>query len=105
MKNESGIHPIEYKVLIRATDVGDKIGNVFIPQESQERKQFAQMEGKLIAASPKAFSYEDWGDDRDALPKPGDRVLFAKYAGANVRGKDGVEYRLVNDKDIAALLR
>jgi co-chaperonin GroES (HSP10) len=31
-------------------------------------------------------------------------VLFAKYAGTTVKGRDGKEYRLVNDKDLGAVL-
>lgn len=106
MKNESGIYPIEYKALIRVSKVEEKTeGGIIIPDVSKDREQFAQMQGELVALSPKAFSYEDWGADKDVLPKPGDRVLFAKFAGVDVRGKDGASYRIVNDKDIAAVLK
>lgn len=105
MKNSSGISPIEYKVLILADKVDEKSkGGIIIPDESKDRKQFAQMEGVLVAVSPFAFTYENWSDREATQPKPGDRVLFAKYAGANVTGRDGVEYRMVNDKDVAAVL-
>lgn len=30
--------------------------------------------------------------------------MFAKYAGADVKGKDGADYRIINDKDISAVL-
>ena len=60
--------------------------------------------GTLIAMAPTAFSYENWPAGT-VLPKPGDKVLFGKYAGTNVKGpKDGKEYRVLNDKDIIALL-
>ena len=104
--NPSGISPTEYNVLIRVRVVDDKTkGGIIIPDEAKDREQFAQMEGELIAVSPLAFSYagpSEWsGADK---PKPGDRVLFAKYSGAKVTGKDGQEYRLTKDKDIAAVL-
>ena len=105
MKNESGILPVEYKVLVQPVEVDEKTkGGIILPDEKKERDQFAQMQGTLVACSPHAFSYEDWQVAPDQKPKPGDRVLFAKYAGAVVDGKDGKKYRLVNDKDVAAVL-
>ena len=35
----------------------------------------------------------------------GERVLFAKYGGKIVSGADGETYRLLNDKDITAIVR
>jgi co-chaperonin GroES (HSP10) len=102
MKNESGIFPTEYKVLISPIEVQNKIGSIYIPDETKERDQFAQMKGVLVAVSPLAFTYDNWKDAKP--PKVGDEVLFAKYAGAVVDGKDGKKYRLTNDKDIAAVL-
>lgn len=106
MKNESGVFPTEYKVLISPIKVDEKTkGGIILPDEHKDREQFAQMQGTLVAISPLAFTYADktdWGEA--AKPKPGDKVLFAKFAGAAVKGKDGNDYRLVNDKDIAAVL-
>lgn len=103
--NPSGIRPVEFKCVVSPTEVSNKIGNIFIPDEHKDREQFAQMEGVLVAVSPLAFTYADdaaWGDTEK--PKPGDKVLFAKFAGAAVKGMDGKDYRIVNDKDIAAVL-
>jgi chaperonin GroES len=101
--NPSGISPIEYKVLVEPIEVDEKSkGGIILPDEHKDRQQFAQMQGTLVAASPLAFTYEgavDW-----AKPKPGDRVLYAKFAGAVVDGKDGKKYRLINDKDVSAVL-
>lgn len=104
--NPSGIQPTEYKVLIKPKEAENKSkGGILLPDDKIERDQFAQMEGELVAVSPLAFTYATQGEWNGAdRPKPGDRVLFAKYAGALVKGKDGVDYRLVNDKDIAAVL-
>ena len=102
-KNTSGIHPTEYRVLIAPVEVTEKTkGGIILPDETKNRDQFAQMEGVLVAASPLAFTYDDWKGAEP--PKAGDRVLFAKYAGAVVDGKDGKKYRICSDKDIAAVL-
>jgi len=106
MRNDSGITPTEFKVLIAPIEVEEKTkGGIIIPDATKERDQFAQMEGVLVAVSPLAFSYAnsaEWGQHDP--PQPGDRVLFAKYSGAVVKGRDGKDYRIVNDKDICAVL-
>jgi len=106
MKNESGIYPTEYKVLVRPVEIEERTkGGIIIPDQTKERDQFAQMEGVLVALSPLAFTYaNDTEWNGAAKPKPGDRILFAKYAGAVVKGKDEKNYRIVNDKDVAAVL-
>ncbi len=93
-------------MLVSPIKVDEKTkGGIILPDETKERDQFAQMQGTLVAASPLAFTYADkdeWGDAEK--PKPGDKVMFARYAGAAVKGMDGADYRLIADKDISAVL-
>jgi chaperonin GroES len=106
MTNPSGIKPTEYKVLVQPIKVDAKTkGGIILPDEHKDREQFAQMQGTLVAVSPLAFTYadaSDWGDAEK--PKPGDKVMFAKFAGAAVKGMDGADYRIINDKDVSAVL-
>lgn len=106
MTNQSGIYPTEYKVLVQPIKVDEKTkGGIILPDEHKDREQFAQMQGVLVAISPLAFTYADqseWGGAEK--PKPGDKVMFAKFAGAAVKGKDGADYRIINDKDVSAVL-
>lgn len=101
MENESGIQPIEYKVLIRPDEVTDKtLGGIIRPDRLKDLEQAAAVRGYLIAYGGKAF--EDFGEPK---PKTGDRVQFAKYAGIHaVPGADGKTYILCNDKDVAAII-
>ena len=103
-QNPSGIKPTEFKCLILPAKVEERTkGGIILPDDSKDNKQYAQAEGTLVATSPLAFTYADWKDDKP--PQIGDRVSFAKYAGSTiVSWKDGVTYRLVNDKDISAVL-
>ena len=98
-----GIQPTEYRVLVLPKPVEEKIGSILLPDQVKEQNQFAQMEGTIVAASPLAFTYADWPDGA-RVPGAGDRVLFGKYSGAIVKGRDGKDYRLVNDRDISAVL-
>lgn len=105
IKNTSGLRPIEYKVLIKPDDVSDtdpilkkakESGFILAPTEHEEA---AQVKGTLVDAGGRAFV--DFGDPS---PKVGDRIYFAKYSGLIIKGDDGEEYRLMNDKDIAAIV-
>jgi chaperonin GroES len=100
--NESGIQPVEYKVLIKPVKVEEKTkGGIILPGSVKEKEEFAQMRGKVIAVGAIAFTDPDWLDK----PKAGDIVLFDKYAGASVKGSDGIWYRLILDKEIGAVIR
>lgn len=112
VENPSGIAPTEFKVLILPDDTGKthkfvgKDGKTFELHKADtsiEQQQFAQMEGTLIAVAEHAFSYADFKVSQP--PKPGDRVIYCRYAGGNpIKGKDGKDYRIVNDKDVIAVL-
>lgn len=100
MINESGIVPVEYKVLVKIDSVEEKTqSGIILTKKTTEREELAQVKGVLLDYGGSAFT--DW---KGKTPTPGDRVMVAKYAGSVVEGCDGEEYRLCNDKDIAAIL-
>ena len=103
--NLTGIYPTEFKVLILPDPVEEVTkGGIIVPTSKAEADKYATIEGRIVAVSHLAFTYataEEWGDNK---PKPGDRVIFAKYAGVRHKAKDGQEYLLVNDKDIVAVI-
>ena len=97
--NTSGLTCKQNQVLVRKIEVKDRTaGGVYIPEITKERDEHAADEGHLIDASPAAF--KDIG-----LPEvdPGAMCIFPRYAGKNVKGNDGVNYVLLNDKDILAV--
>ena len=100
--NKSGINPLEYYILIRLDTVEERInGKIWLPETTREQLQQAQISGQLMAIGPLAFQYDV---ENDVIPEIGQRVVFPKYAGFVVKGKDGVEYRLLKDGDLAAIL-
>lgn len=100
--NTSGIRPTGYKVLVRPKEVEQKIGSVWIPDDHKEKQEFARQEGVLVAVSPVAFNYETF--PAGTAPQEGQTVIYAKYAGFLHKGADGVEYRVINDQDIVAII-
>lgn len=104
-----GIDPIEYKVVVRPVEetgtIELKSGFKLIkPDDVRERDQHAAIEGEVVAVSPFAFSYEEWPASA-RKPELGDTVIFARYSGNTIKGNDGLDYRIMNDKDIIAVRR
>jgi chaperonin GroES len=95
--NPSGIEPLEFNVLVRQRETEKRTkGGLLLPDEHHERQQWAEVRATVIAMSPRAF------DDLGTAPDIGDEVIIAKHAGAVVEGVDGVEYRIIKDKDVVA---
>jgi len=98
--NESGIYPVGNRVLIlpenvdKETDWGFQYLDSTVDQVGQ-----ASVGGRVIA-----HGLDCWTDFERPFAKVGERVLFAKYHGLTVPGKDGKEYRVMNDVDITAVL-
>lgn len=100
-----GFDPVEYNVIVYPEVLETKTaGGVFLPPSAKETQELAGQRGRLVAASPLAFNYDSWPDDA-RKPQAGDVVLFAKYAGALVKDDAGVEFRVIKDKDVIAVLR
>ena len=100
MGNPSGLQPCEFKILIDPEEVDQvSAGGIVLATTTTDKEKMAQVRGKLIAVGGNAF--EDW---EEPIPRVGDHVWYAKYCGYVVKGKDGREYRLANDKDLAAIV-
>lgn len=100
MLNKSGINPVEYKILIQPEEIERTTeSGIVLVDKITEREKLAQVRGRLVAVGGNAF--EDW---KEPIPKVGDLISYAKYAGIISKGKDEIEYRLANDKDIAAVI-
>lgn len=98
--NQSGILPVEYKVLISRPEVQGKTeGGVFIPEAVVEKEKMRRVVGVLVARGGNAF--EDW---KPPIPKVRQRVRVAKYVGEFFEGMDGQPYQLCSDKDISSIV-
>lgn len=100
MENRSGIKPLEFKVVVLPEKVEERTaGGIIMPDMAREKEQVACVRGTLVAISPHAFE-----EFAKATPEVGDKVLIAKYGGQIYQGIDGQDYRILNDKDILAVL-
>jgi len=98
--NNSGIYPKGHRVLIQAEEVEEQTsGGIILTTEMTKREQLAEIRGRVIELGSTAYS-----DQKEVWCKVGDRVIFAKYSGILYDGKDGKEYRVINDLDVVAVI-
>ena len=92
------IKPLNDRLLVLRVDEEAKSpGGIIIPDTAKENPQ----RGKVVAAGPGKM-----GDDgqRTAMDvKVGDRILFSKYAGTEIK-IDGVEHLFMSEDDILGVL-
>ena len=98
MKNESGLRPLGRAVLVKPYEPELRKSIIEIPQTAQERATMLETRAIVVEVGPSA-----WDDEKAPRAKPGDKVLLTMHAGRMAVGPaDGVQYRIVNDRDIFA---
>lgn len=103
--NEAGIEPVEYKVLVELMgEEAQTKGGLFLPLSTLDKQEMAREIGIFVSAGAMAFNMNDpTATPWPVYPKPGDHVYFDRYAGTIIKTK-GKKYRLLNDKNIAAII-
>ena len=92
------IRPLQDRVIVKRIEEEEKTkGGIIIPDTAKEKP----MEGKIIAAG-KGKVLED-GKIHPLDVKAGDRVLFAKYGGTEVK-IDGEEHLIMREEDILGVI-
>ena len=90
--------PLHDRVLIRPLDSDERTaGGIIIPDTAKDKPT----EGKVIAVGPGAR--DDAGKVQPLDVKVGDRVLFGKWAGTEVK-IDGEELSIMKESDIMAVI-
>jgi chaperonin GroES len=91
------IRPLNDRVLVLRVEQEQKTaGGIIIPDTAKEKPQ----EGKIVAAGPGKM--RDDGKRTPLEVKEGDRILFSKYAGSEIK-IDGVEHIFMRESDILAV--
>jgi chaperonin GroES len=92
------VKPLNDRVLVkRIEEVQVTKGGILIPDTAKEKP----IEGKVISVGPGKMS--DAGARMPLQLKEGDRVLFGKYAGTEIK-MEGEEYLMMREEDILAVL-
>jgi chaperonin GroES len=103
-KDTSGVRVVGKTVLVLMDEVAEvRDSGIELPIDYRERMNASCETGVLVSVSPGAFLLnEDMTPWYGAKPKAGDRVYIEKYAGKQVKGRDGKIYRLMDYGSIGA---
>ncbi len=92
------IRPLQDRVLVERVEEETKTkGGIIIPDTAKEKPQ----EGKVVAVGPGKVS--DDGKVIKLSVKAGDRILFGKYSGSEIK-LDGSDYLIMREDDILGVL-
>ncbi len=99
-KVKTKVQPLQDRILVRRLEEGDEksSGGIILPDTAKEKPQ----EGEVIAVGPGRVT--DDGKRQDVDVKEGDRILFAKYAGTEVK-IDEEELLIMREDDVLAVVK
>ena len=90
--------PLHDRVVVRRIEEDDRTrGGIIIPDTAKEKPQ----QGEIVAVGPGAI--DEKGNVQPLEVKPGDRVLFGKWSGTEVK-LDGEELLIMKESDILGVL-
>ena len=92
------VRPLADRILVRRVEEQETVrGGIIIPDTAKEKPQ----EGEIVAAGPGARK-----DDGTLVPldvKAGDRVLFGKWSGTEVK-IDGEDLLIMKESDLLGII-
>jgi len=94
----TNITPLHDRVIVRRIEEGEQIrGGIIIPDSAKEKPQ----EGEVVAVG--AGKYKEDGTRQALDVKAGDRVLFGKYSGSEIK-LDGEELLIMREDEILGII-
>jgi chaperonin GroES len=92
------IRPLQDRVIVKRVEEEETTkGGIIIPDSAKEKPQ----EGKIVAVGPGKVA--DSGEKVALEVKEGDRVLFSKYAGTEIKIEDE-EHLIMREDDILGII-
>ena len=92
------IRPLHDRVLVRRLEEGEsRVGSILIPDSAKEKPQ----QGEVIAVG--SGKLLDSGERAPLDVKSGDRILFGKYSGSDIK-IEGQEYMIMREDEILGVL-
>jgi chaperonin GroES len=93
------LKPLGDRLVIEAIEQDETTASgILIPETAKEKPQ----EGKVLAAGPGRL--DDSGKRVTMEVKVGDRVLYAKYAGTEIKLEDNKKVLILKESDVLALV-
>ena len=92
------IRPLQDRIIVKRLEEEEKTkGGIIIPETAKEKPQ----QGEVVAVCKGKVTEEG-----KVLPldiKKGDRILFGKYAGTDIK-LDGVEHLILREEDVLGII-
>ena len=93
------LKPLGDRIIVEPIEQEDTTAaGIYLPETAKEKPQ----EGRVIAAGPGAL--DDSGKRIEMEVKEGDRVLYAKYAGTEVKLEGDKKVLILKQSDVLALV-
>jgi chaperonin GroES len=94
----TNITPLHDRVIVRRIEEGEQVrGGIIIPDTAKEKPQ----EGEVVAIGE--GTYKEDGTRQALDVKKGDRVLFGKYSGSEIK-IDGEELMIMREDEILGII-
>ncbi|MEJ7606121.1 MAG: co-chaperone GroES [Bryobacteraceae bacterium] len=92
------IRPLHDRVLVRRIEEGEsQVGSIIIPDSAKEKPQ----QGEVISVG--SGKLLETGERATLDIKAGDRILFGKYSGSDIK-VDGEEYMIMREDEILGVI-
>lgn len=92
------LKPLGDRVVIRVLEQEEKTASgIFLPDTAKEKPS----QGEVVAVGPGKL--QDDGKRVALDVKVGDKIIFSKYAGTEVKF-EGIKYLIVSERDILAII-
>jgi len=93
------IRPLHDRIVVKRVESQEnKVGGLYIPDSAKEKPQ----EGEVVAVGNGKIS-EKTGERQALDVKAGDRILFGKYSGSDIK-IDGEEYLIMREDEVLGVL-
>ena len=97
-KTDKKLKPLNDKIIVEKAPAEEKTeGGLYLPSSSQEKPQ----EGTIVAAGPGIL--DDKGERKPLQVKEGDKVLYSKYSGTEIK-INRKELLIMSEKDVLAII-
>ncbi len=96
----ASIKPLQDRIIVRRFESEEKTASGIIIPDSAKEKPF---EGEIIAVGQGGKVFDN-GTRVEPTVKVGDKVLFAKYAGTEVKFDGGEDFLIMREDDILGII-
>ena len=94
------IKPLGDRIVVQPLEAEEVTkGGIILPETAKEKPH----EGKIVAVG--RGKVLDNGQIQALELKTGDRILYGKYSGSEIKTKDGKDYLIMKEEDVLAIVK